>query len=519
MDYTSGRSSPASSMYGESMLGSSDSYHGTWGSFRSSSPAGNSSVLMLPSSHRSSSSTVLIQSLELRIQKLESDKSVLRVQNDTIMAAYQELVHAVRTLLAVTSNPFAIPVSAQASTHLVHPSLLPLARTDYPKVRFWQRLDFTKGSGSDSVSNNSGPNLRGGTLVSQGVNTMGRYIEDQQGKVVDGHRLSAICKLAARIWFSLVAHGNTPRTWGQASIDVVTLYNNEMCCQFPELRLCADNWKAQKIATVNYPSWIRTHGREKDEKDEDKISDKKLKARHGSGSAPTKHRRDSSPAPPTPELRKKVKLGDEDLLSFNPLWQPPAASTVTTGSVEALVEDSTLLAPEPGSVGPSPDVPVIGEAAAPVIEVINDSRALEDDAQPAVATTTLVATETAVSITPPEVINPATVAAVRAALIQSAFPPLVLPVPTAPEAVAAPILLGPSATKKTGKKNVKMSSTNSLTPRNLCSREWINKHHGSRPAFGAYWDSIVGTEDEQHWNAVSEAEKKTASKSKALAVA
>ncbi|KAJ6565397.1 hypothetical protein B0H10DRAFT_2359454 [Mycena sp. CBHHK59/15] len=445
MDYTSGRSSPASSMYGESTLGSSDSYHGTWGSFRSSSPAGNSSVLMLPSSHRSSSSTVLSQSLELRIQKLESDNSVLRVQNDTIMAAYQELVHAVPTLLAVTSNPFAIPCQLK-------PALI------------WRAHRFRRWPG---------------------VNTTGRYIEDQQGEVVDGHRLSAICKLAARIWFSLVAHGNAPRTWGQASIDVVTLYNDEMCCQFPELRLCADNWKAQKIAT----------------------------ARHGSGSAPTKHRRDSSPAPPTPELRKKVKLGDEDLLSFNPLWQPPAASTVTTGSVEALVEDSTLLAPEPGSVGPSPDVPVIGEAAAPVIEVINDSRALEDDAQPAVATTTLVATETAASITPPEVINPATVAAVHAALIQSAFPPLVLPVPTAPEAAAAPILLGPSATKKTGKKDVKMSSTNSLTPRNLCSREWINKHHGSRPAFGAYWDSIVGTEDEQHWNAVSEAAKKTASKS------
>ncbi|KAJ6616886.1 hypothetical protein B0H10DRAFT_1948751 [Mycena sp. CBHHK59/15] len=52
-----------------------------------------------------------------------------------------------------------------------------------------------------------------------------------------------------------------------------------------------------------------------------------------------------------------------------------------------------------------------------------------------------------------------------------------------------------------------------LTPRNLCSPEWINKHHGSRPAFGAYWDSIVGTEDEQHWNTVSEVAKKTASKS------
>ncbi|KAJ6572347.1 hypothetical protein B0H10DRAFT_1007815 [Mycena sp. CBHHK59/15] len=80
------------------------------------------------------------------------------------------------------------------------PSLLsPRTRLLSP-LRFWQRLDFTKGSGSDGVSNNGGPNPRGGTLVSQGVNTTGRYIEDQQGEVVDGHRLSAICKLAARIW-------------------------------------------------------------------------------------------------------------------------------------------------------------------------------------------------------------------------------------------------------------------------------------------------------------------------------
>ncbi|KAJ6615992.1 hypothetical protein B0H10DRAFT_1764482, partial [Mycena sp. CBHHK59/15] len=82
-----------------------------------------------------------------------------------------------------------------------------------------------------------------------------KYIENANGEAVDGYRCTAIAKVAQQIWFELVKKGIAPRTWGKASLDVITLYNDEMCRKFPELRYCADNWKAQAYATANYSSW------------------------------------------------------------------------------------------------------------------------------------------------------------------------------------------------------------------------------------------------------------------------
>ncbi|KAJ7362752.1 hypothetical protein DFH08DRAFT_799772 [Mycena albidolilacea] len=61
----------------------------------------------------------------------------------------------------------------------------------------------------------------------------------------------------------------------------------------------------------------------------------------------------------------------------------------------------------------------------------------------------------------------------------------------------------PAPTPVCGPKEPKMTATNSLTACNLCTIEWINKHHSSRPAFTAYWNSIIGTAKEQHWNNAS----------------
>ena len=46
-----------------------------------------------------------------------------------------------------------------------------------------------------------------------------------------------------------------PPTWGKADVNMVQGYHSEMCRQFPELKLCKSNWKADQIATDNYPSW------------------------------------------------------------------------------------------------------------------------------------------------------------------------------------------------------------------------------------------------------------------------
>lgn len=138
-------------------------------------------------------------------------------------------------------------------------------------------------------------------LASKGINVSGRYIKHEDGQMVNGFRVTAIGRLAARIWFWLVECKRAPWTWSQASVDVVTLYNNEMCRQYPELRYCADNWKAQQVATKNYVSWYKTHGCDGGTSMK---SAGKRKKHHGD---------ESSPPPPPNEERKKVKLDDPDL--------------------------------------------------------------------------------------------------------------------------------------------------------------------------------------------------------------
>ncbi|KAJ7836666.1 hypothetical protein B0H14DRAFT_3460560 [Mycena olivaceomarginata] len=242
-NYMSGGSSPASSsMYGDSMLGSSDIHrpfplNTDW--MRSSSPAASLS-------HRSSSS--YLQILEFRLQNLEKENGILHAQNNSIKEAYHELANAVPSLLALTSNPFGLPIPAMDQAQLHGPSL-PLAQEDFPHVQYWTHEDF-KGDTS-GVSNHMGPNPRGASLVSQGVNVRMKYIENVNGEAVDGYQCTAIAKVAQQIWFELVKKGIAPRTWGKAGLDVATLYNDEMCRKFPELRYCADNWKAQAYATAN----------------------------------------------------------------------------------------------------------------------------------------------------------------------------------------------------------------------------------------------------------------------------
>lgn len=46
-----------------------------------------------------------------------------------------------------------------------------------------------------------------------------------------------------------------PKIWGDADATSLATYNGSMAQRFPELCLCASDWKANLVATDNYPSW------------------------------------------------------------------------------------------------------------------------------------------------------------------------------------------------------------------------------------------------------------------------
>ncbi|KAJ6504332.1 hypothetical protein C8R47DRAFT_1210402 [Mycena vitilis] len=464
--FLSGSSSPAnSSFYGD--LSSNEIHRHSplsmdWA--RPASPAHSSGMTL---SHRASSSFAL----ETRLNHLERENLQLRAENNAYKAAYHELVQAVPALLNVTSNPFSLPVPSadQAGSQVATTLLLaPLSQVDYPLVQFWLRSDFFK---RDGISTTLPAFPRGGKLASQGVNVSGRYVDDDSGDMVDGFRFTAMKKLAAGIWFSLREKGRAPVKWSQASIDVSTLYHNEMCQRFPELRYCADNWKSQQIATSNYPSWYNSHGPVAPEQ-----KPKRKKA--------VVH-----------EQRKKVKLDDENLLSLNPLWDP----TPTAASTGAVVEDVEAAIPD--SMAPS-------------------SEDLASENTPADSAVSTVAPPVPSAAAPVLAAPPLTPPSAEPSH-QSYRSPPTIPVPAPPAAsLASPAtaLTAPS-TGGVSKKEPRMVAGNTLTPRNLCSKKWIDAKHGSRSEFAAYWTSIVNTDEEKRWNKVAAEAKASAKLNSALATA
>lgn len=96
--------------------------------------------------------------------------------------------------------------------------------------------------------------MRGRTMVSQGENISTLYIEDENGEPVDGERLTAIRRLAQSIWTKFADLGQAPKTWGRANLSLTNEYRMELRRQFPKFCFCENHWKADLLATENYPS-------------------------------------------------------------------------------------------------------------------------------------------------------------------------------------------------------------------------------------------------------------------------
>jgi hypothetical protein len=139
---------------------------------------------------------------------------------------------------------------------------IPIKRADYPGIRFWTRpewMNYLK-NGSDSSSSGT-ESIRGRTLVSQGINKTAKYMEDGSGNPVDGFKLKDMLTHMRSIWSSLLSLNRAPTTWGKADMETSCHFRHEMRVKFPEFALCENDWKADYLATTNYPSWYSNHVR------------------------------------------------------------------------------------------------------------------------------------------------------------------------------------------------------------------------------------------------------------------
>lgn len=139
------------------------------------------------------------------------------------------------------------------------PSDISLNQEDYPNVKFWCKQDWLNHVKENGNSTDVTEITRGKSLISKGINKSVKYIEDTEGTPIDGYRLRDIRSHARALWATFQSLGRLPPSWGKADAEIARTYRREMRLKFPEFALCENDWKADFLATENYPSWFSTH--------------------------------------------------------------------------------------------------------------------------------------------------------------------------------------------------------------------------------------------------------------------
>jgi hypothetical protein len=157
-----------------------------------------------------------------------------------------------------------------------------------------------------------------------------RYIEDEHGQIIDGHRASEMRKIACSVWVALANAGQAPTKWSQADIVSAEAYRREMRQHFPELCLCENNWKADLIASENYPSWYAHQSSQNKHSVKQEDAENVSQASH-TAKRPHLHDDQNSRSPKkTRHESAKAKIattmGDDDVI---PLEAAVAVSSVT----------------------------------------------------------------------------------------------------------------------------------------------------------------------------------------------
>ena len=126
-----------------------------------------------------------------------------------------------------------------------------------PNVKYWTRQEWTAANADRVVDLDGAANTgtRGRTRAAQGINVNMKYLEDWEGRPVNGHIASDIRRHARAIFVGLAHKGCVFTSWTEADYNSLKTYYGEMAERFEELRLCANDWKAEMIALDIYRTW------------------------------------------------------------------------------------------------------------------------------------------------------------------------------------------------------------------------------------------------------------------------
>ena len=235
--------------------------------------------------------------------------------------AYRALVQHVLNGAAGSAD-----IRQSGTENLLHPPLTAqsLDQKTYPNVKFWHKAAWTEYSNDQvpDLNGKEGSQPRGRARAAQNINVAMRYVENENGETVDGNRATDMRKFARTIWVTLAKKGAQPATWGQADLETRRLYCSAMSDRFFELKLCHLDWKAEQIATDNYPSWHANWLKQ--------------------GMAQVKEENEGASLAPRPTTMKRSRKGSSTTQKRMKLDTPAVG---TTNNVESIVQTSIDLPP------------------------------------------------------------------------------------------------------------------------------------------------------------------------------
>jgi hypothetical protein len=138
---------------------------------------------------------------------------------------------------------------------------LSLNPDNYPLAKHWNKPQglsiASKSSGVTSVQDgdtNDADSQASDSSTSS--SSLSQLICDSEGLPIGAERLQDMFKSARVIFQQLKVRGVAKKTWSEMDPAFTQFYFQQMALEFPELRLCSKNWKANQIATSGvYSKW------------------------------------------------------------------------------------------------------------------------------------------------------------------------------------------------------------------------------------------------------------------------
>ncbi|KAF8141645.1 hypothetical protein EV363DRAFT_1443556 [Boletus edulis] len=213
-----------------------------------------------------------------RIEALEEIVTRLRIENAAIEASRATIEKSYNLLVAqlnrsMTSNEVsagAIDITLQtpvgeASSFLKPEALPKLKATDYPHVCFWTEKKWSEWKESDA---------------GQASSSNHSFLEDARGQLLSETRVASILSNMRDLWHEFRTRKliDASMTWKSMPLGTKKTFRSEIIKSFPELNLCEDAWKVDKLAKRHYASYKQTWFTNKSDDKATSGSKRKMKA-------------------------------------------------------------------------------------------------------------------------------------------------------------------------------------------------------------------------------------------------